>query len=121
MIQPEAFMLRLADRVEQLRDDVREHQAEYNAILPHVLMADISRIAMRLAGEAHSGSLRARAALADLIAELEQGLQDGGESVEEVIVQSFLGNLDEDDPRFAEVEVRFGPQLRWEWTILGKQ
>jgi|SRR5690606_18044746 len=120
MTESETFMLNVSQSVPGLSDVLREHEAEYDEILPHVLMGDVSRIALRLAEEAEDGSASADAALMQLMQELERGLQVGGESVQELIVVSFLENLDEEDPRFPDLEKRFGAQLRWEWSRLGE-
>lgn len=120
MTETKTFMLHVAKSVPALSGVFHEHKADYDEILPHVLMGDVSRAALQLAGQAQSGSAPGEAALKRLVEELERGLQHSGESVEELIVVSFLENLAENDPRFPDLEKHFGPQLRWEWSRLGE-
>jgi len=120
MTETETFMLHVAESVPALSGVFQEHKADYDEILPHVLMGDVSRAALQLAGQAQNGSPLAEDALKRLVEELERGLQGSGEAVEELIVVSFLENLDANDPRFPELEKHFGPQLRWEWSRLGE-
>ena len=119
MSETKSFMLRLAECAPLLSHLFRDHQRQYDEMLPHVLMADVSRAALTLAEDAQSGSASAEIALKRLVDELERGLQSGGDAVEELVVVSFLENMDDEDPRFGLLEENFGPQLRWEWSRLG--
>ena len=49
---------------------------------------------------------------------LERGLRSGAESVQELIVVSFLENLDAQAPCFTEVKQLFGPSLARAWMRL---
>ena len=120
MTETESFMHSILRAIPGLSDLFREHEAEYGEMLPHVLLADVTRLALEWGQEAHADSVIARAPLESLVETLEQAMQSGPESVRELVVVSFLENLDWRDPGFALVKKCFGPSLVGAWTRLGK-
>jgi hypothetical protein len=79
---------------------LKEHLANNDELLSHLFMADITRWLVA------NGPDRA------VLAVLERHLGDGDENVRDVILASFLENLEADDPVYHSVRSALGPTLR---------
>jgi hypothetical protein len=83
-----------------------EHVADYDEVLPHLLMADLVRFLcdeVRVSG-AQSAVLRQAMELLELA--LNQDSR-----VEELLSVSFIENLDPEEPSVAAIRSTFGPKL----------
>ena len=72
----------------ELETLVREHLAEYEKLLPHVLFGDVTRW------------LVARGPVAEVLDILEHHCGAGDEEVRNVLEASFLENLERDNPEY---------------------
>jgi hypothetical protein len=84
-----------------------EHVADYDGVLPHVLLGDLVRF---LSNEvtvrgAQSTALRAAMAL------LERGMESPDARLQELVAVSFLENLDSTAASFPVIRGLFGPRL----------
>jgi hypothetical protein len=101
----EQFLTLLQSEVPELAPTVREHLADNDELLPHVLMGDVTRFAL---------ATRDGDVLRRLCAAFEAGLATDSDDVGELLSVSFLENLDPDDDRATRLEAHFGPQLKAE-------
>jgi len=108
------FVQKLVSEVPVLQNAHQEHVTYFGELLPHVLMGDITRVAADLHGRALAGDTVADQALDSLLAKLERGLDDDGGSVRELIVVSFLENLDLEGYAGDDFRRRLGSSLQ-EW------
>ena len=89
---------------------VREHVAEYEELLPHVLFGDVTRW------------LVARGPVPGVLDMLEHHCGAGNEEVRNVLDASFLENLERDNPEYGPVRAALPPCLAGrlraseEWT-----
>lgn len=104
-MNPDQFLILLLAAVPELAPVVREHIADNDGVLPHVLMGDVTRWAIDSAGD----EPRRR-----FFAALEQGLALGSEDVAELLNVSFLEDLDVVAGEPA-LRALFGPRLAAEW------
>ena len=86
----------------------REHLVMHDELLPHVFMADITRWVAdaRAPGSEYGETAR------DLVAVIDSHLGSGDAEVREVIVVSFLENLERGVVAHEGVRAWFGPALR---------
>jgi hypothetical protein len=89
----------------------QEHMADYDELLPHVLMGDVTRLAMQLHVQALRGAAEARDQLTQLLHILEEEMQSSDDEVQELIAVSFLENLERDDPQFPDLRNQLGQNL----------
>jgi hypothetical protein len=97
----------------------KEHVADYNEVLLHVLFGDLVRFLTSSFG-LQDGDLRLRTTM-DV---MENLAAHGDERVKELVVVSFLENLDVDDPAFEAIRDMFGPALNADyrtWLSLWEQ
>jgi hypothetical protein len=89
-----------------------EHVADYDEVLPHVLLGDLGRF---LSNEVAVHGPQS-AALKQAMDALEQGMQSDDPRLEELIAVSFLENLDVDDPSFPVIRKLLGPRLEEQYN-----
>jgi len=88
-------------RAEPALDAVlREHLADNGELLSHVYMADVTRW------------LVANGPAALVLAVLEAALIDGDAYVRDVILASFIENIEQEDPAYRPLRSALGPSLR---------
>ncbi len=104
------FPLRLLVVVPELAPVYAGHIDDYDDVMPHVLMGDVTRFAITLHGAAKE-DLVAAEVLGRLLALLERGLVEGAESVKEPVGASFVENLHQADAEYAAIVDRLGPTL----------
>lgn len=98
------FCEQLAQRFPDMQLLLANHLADYDEILPHVFMGDVTRYI-----------LADGAARPDVVIELERGLRDESRDVQELVAVSFVENLaDESDLERALEDVN-AQSLRAEW------
>lgn len=73
----------------------RSHLEEYGELLPHVLMADVTRFFVQ---QVREGSDSSRAIAARVAAALEAALKLGDDSAKELVLASFVENLVGEEP-----------------------
>ena len=84
-----------------------DHLAEYDELLPHVLLGDLVRFLSREVALHGSEAM----ALTQAMPLLEQAMESGDTRLQELVSVSFLENLDADDPSFSAIRGWFGPRL----------
>jgi hypothetical protein len=88
-------------RAEPALDAVlREHIADNHELLSHLYMADVTRW------------LVANGPAAPVLAVLEAALIDGDPDVRDVLLGSFVENIEQDDPAYWPLRWALGPALR---------
>jgi len=88
-------------RAEPALDAVlREHLADNGELLSHLCMADITRW------------LVANGPAAPVLAVLEAAFIEGDADVRNVILASFIENIEQDDPAYQPLRSALGPSLR---------
>jgi hypothetical protein len=85
-----------------------EHVADYDELLPHVLLGELVRF---LSSEVALHGAEATA-VRQAMPLLEQAMGSGDERLEELVAVSFLENLDASDPSFPAIRSLFGPRLQ---------
>jgi len=85
---------------------LREHLADYDELLPHLLLGDITRWLVE------------RGPVAEVLAVLEHHIDAGDGDVQHVIAVSFLENLFGDDPGELAVRAALGPRLKAEFHAM---
>jgi len=115
------MQLRYDNFAEQLRTVVPgfervydEHVSDYDEVLPHVLLGDLVRF---LSAEVELRGAEALA-LKKAIPLLEDAACSEDERLQELIVVSFLENLEPDDPSFLAIRNSFGPGLEEHYRLL---
>jgi hypothetical protein len=96
----------LLTNVPELRKMYEEHLADYDQVLPHVLLGDMVRYMVLVSKETHDLSTR----LKRIVDWIEKAVEIGDERVREAIVVSFLENLDKYESEGRQIESRLGPQ-----------
>jgi hypothetical protein len=84
-----------------------EHVADYDKVLPHVLVADLVRF---LGDEVRRHGAQS-AVLRQAMELLELAMGSHDPRVEELLSVSFVENLDPEDPSVAAIRSTFGPKL----------
>ena len=84
----------------------REHLADNDELLPHLLFGDVTRWVVE------------RGPVPELLAVLEHHMEAGDEEVQNVIAVSFLENLLGDDPGERAVQAALGPRLKAEFDAM---
>ena len=79
---------------------LQEHIADNNELLSHLYMADVTRW------------LVANGPAAPVLAVLEDALVDGDADVRDLILASFVENIEQDDPAYRALRAALGPALR---------
>jgi|SRR5579872_1152705 len=94
----------LARRSVGVRDLLTQHVADYDELLPHVLMADIGRLVL-------SGSNERR----QIVAQLEAAMRNGREDLRNLIGVSFVENLASEEELERALAGVDSDALREEW------
>ena len=110
-----SFVSDLMKAVPELKLDYDEHLKDNEELLPHAFMGDVTRFALRLAGEADQ-----REVLKRLLDRMEWGLRFGDEKSQEMIVDSFVENLMGKEEGIRLMVPLMGPLLRdWVKKVTG--
>jgi len=103
------FIIHLLAAVPELAPVAREHIADNDDVLSHVLMGDVTRWVT----DASNSTARPR-----FFAAVEHGLASGSEDVAELLNVSFLENLDV-TAGVPALHDQYGPLLAAEWKRRG--
>jgi Barstar (barnase inhibitor) len=112
----EAFLHDLLRAVPELKPVLDEHLAANDTLLPHVMMADMTRFAVSAIVDLHK-----RPAVLKLLDHLEQGLRAGDEETRELILASFVENLIGEATALRLLKTLMGPNLRKEVRAICEQ
>lgn len=83
-----------------LKAVLREHLADNGELLSHLYIADVTRW------------LVANGPGAPVLAVLETALVDGDAEVRDIILASFIENIEQDEPSYQPLRSALGPSLR---------
>jgi hypothetical protein len=112
MLTKETFIQEVLSRSPGLRASYEEHLADYDELLPHVFMGDVTRYIMGMGGNSTAESaMEIEKELSELLDLFEASLADGDEYVQELVVTSFLENLEASDPAYPKIKARLGQRL----------
>ncbi len=115
-----AFVLGLIKIVTNLNRLYDEHIDDYDKLLPHVFFGDLTRYIVEL----YESILDCSPAkmrwdeLNTILAYLENGISGDNDEIQELIVVSFLENLDTTDSKLGELIEKFGPHLKKELKLI---
>src|SRR5688572_539647 len=110
-------MTQLLREVPSLTKHFGEHTAMYDDMLPHVLMADVTRFALELADRSREWD-NDNSSLSRLLEVLDTGMQSNSGLVRELIATSFLENLADGEPGYRALADLLGPALAHEMARL---
>lgn len=91
-----ALVKDLVRAVPDLASAYDEHEKDYDEVLTHVLMADFARAVMSWAEQALRGDEHSARLIDAFLEVIERALAEGGADQVDVIMGSFLENIDED-------------------------
>jgi hypothetical protein len=89
-----------------------EHLADYDEVLPHVLLGDLVRF---LSQEIERDGPES-AALKQVVPLMERAMGSADSRLQELVAVSFLENLEAEDPGFGAVRCLFGPRLEEQYA-----
>jgi hypothetical protein len=110
-----SFIDELASAVPQVEELRAEHVAEYEELLAHVLMGDVSRFTLELYNQSRADgpdARTARATLEILFNVIERAAESGSGDVQDVVGASFLENIEEELLTYEELRSFLGPALQ---------
>lgn len=111
-----AFVSNIANRIPALLPLLQEHLSDQsNEILPHVLMADITRWIL---SRVHDHGIKDEV-VQKFVSALEEAFHGGSNQIDELIAASFLENLPHAGQAGAEIRTLLGPRLRKQMDIIG--
>ena len=108
----ESFILSLVVKYDFLKSIYKEHIKDYDELLPHVFMGDLTRKVMYLDSliRSNKDSSAVVLVLKDLMSDLENGLNTGSDEIKELINVSFIENLSDYEYR-EHIKIYFGKAL----------
>lgn len=102
-----SFVKLLLEVVPELVSVYDEHIDDYDELLEHVLMGDVTRFAEKLYIENSNSECLAR-----LLGFLDKAYAVDDEKLNELISVSFLENLTRDEESFEGIRAKLSPQLK---------
>jgi hypothetical protein len=108
----EVFLNELLKKVPELTSVYDEHLYDYEELLPHVLMAEITRFIVKLANKVIKNKKDDNLKLSVILDHFENALNEGNEELTNIIVVSFLENLETDIPAYSFLKSQFGKELK---------
>ena len=107
------FLNVLLERVPELHPIYEEHIADYDEVLPHVLMGDVTRFVIDLHKKswARGRAEQEKKTLSSILEILEGALKSGNDQLQELVVVSFLENLEQDDSDYESLKKLLGKEL----------
>ena len=110
--ETEEFVRALASDVPFLRPALDEHVLDNGEVLPYVLMGDFTRSILSRYHSYVAGDRQKSFEIHKALALLEGGLDGGRPDIRDLILTSFLENLEADDFDAIGLRSMFGPNLR---------
>jgi hypothetical protein len=114
MRDPVSLSYELAAKMPALRARLEQHRADFDELLPHVFMGDVSRYAIEQYHHFARGAGDAADALRLLFSITEVAAREGTEDVKELISVSFLENIAAELADYPAFRAFLGPVLRRE-------
>lgn len=114
MMGPMSLVHELAAKMPPLRAQLEQHVADYEEVLPHVFMGDVSRYAIEQYRQYAGGAGDAGESLRLLFSVTEVAAQDGDEDLKDLISVSFLENIAAELADYPEFRAFLGPVLSQE-------
>lgn len=109
-----AFVGALVHRFPLLRPLLQEHLDDYDALLPHVFLGDVTRwVTNEFATGGRSEALRA------VLEFIESSFRDGHDHERELVAVSFLENLPRPDEEGSQLRRVLGPHLTKQLEAMG--
>ena len=112
------FTRRMVRNVPELGPLLQAHEADYGDLLPHVFFGDLTRFVTDLNAKAGAGSKSSETVLVAILRELEEAVTARNIELRDLVIASFLENLERADPLFGTLRARLGKGLR---TALANQ
>ncbi|MEX1207537.1 MAG: hypothetical protein WEE36_02890 [Acidimicrobiia bacterium] len=109
-----AFVGALVHRFRVFLPILQEHLDDYDALLPHVLMGDLTRwVVSEFETHGESGLLR------EVLDFIESSYSHGDDHEQEPIAVSFLENLPRPDENASKLRALLGPSLSKQLRVIG--
>ena len=107
----------LLERVPELRSAYDKHVHDYDELLPHVFLGDVTRYVVQQIRLCETGPATP---VERILSFLDQCMGSGDEHVKELVSVSFIENLLEHEDAPAGIKGLIGPTLEKEITNYGK-
>lgn len=104
------FIKELLEKAPWLNELYEEHLKDFDELLPHVLMGSVTRYLIGLAENAECSSTSAER-LDTVLDYFEHAMLTGDEAVKELLVVSFLENLEKEEAYYRILTERLGSRL----------
>jgi hypothetical protein len=101
----------LLDQVPELRPLYEEHLHDYDELLPHVFLGDVTRYVVQ---QVRSGDTCPSKLVKRILESLEQCMASGDERAKELVSVSFIENLANHSDVLAKLYGQLGPNLSTE-------
>jgi hypothetical protein len=101
-----AFCESLSRRFPEVAPLLAQHIADYDQILPHVFMGDVTRYILSAAVESRKA----------IVMELERHFEDDSEEIQDLIAVSFVENLEDETHLKEALSGIHADALREEWV-----
>jgi len=108
----------LLTRVPELKPVYDEHMHDYEELLPHVFLGDVTRYVVT---QARCGEISPGRPLDRILDVLNQCLAGGDEQVKELVAVSFVENLLEHEEVLTILKELIGPHLQKEFKDYGRR
>jgi hypothetical protein len=100
MDSPKYFVEELVGEIPSLASLLEEHVREFEEMLPHVFMGELTRYVLQLHNDSSgSTNIQGQSRLRQILDRLEAGFAHGEDAVKELIGVSFLENLTGEEGR----------------------
>ena len=111
------FLAALSEELPGFREQSEEHAQLYDETLPHVLVADATRLVIAAHRRATRGDFAA-AKTVDRVLRVFESALDRGDAVRELVALSFLDNLHQAGDEYEGLRAKLGNRLRAELARL---
>ncbi len=98
----------LLERVPELQSTYDVHIHDYDELLPHVFLGDVTRYVVQ---QVHSGEMGTTKPVGRILDSLERCMESGDDQVKELVSVSFIENLAGHDDVLARLRALIGPNL----------
>lgn len=112
MAEMESFFSGLIDSNYELQKLYKEHILDNDALLPHVLMGDVTLYIMELAILSTTVKNGTGAELQRILDYFERAFHNSDTQIDNLLAVSFLQNLEQPDPSYSIIKNRLGRQLK---------
>jgi hypothetical protein len=106
------FFAGLVGTNDELNMLYNNHLVEYDELLPHVFMGDMTRYVMKLAISSTIGEKEREVELKRILDYFENAIHGPDEEINNLLVVSFLENLEQSHQSYNIIKSRLGKELR---------